>query len=359
MKIKSVRAFLERIPLDQPYAIAYQSIFDTEIIYFIVTLDNGITGFGASNPFPEVIGETPALTLQNLQSDFIQEFVDKNIEDYAQIIAQCQLQFPHMPGTIAAIDVALLDAYCNFYNKRVVDIFGQHIKSLPTSITIGIKDTKAMLADAEKYYAKGFRILKIKTGISVEEDISRIHYLSEGFGKRMKIRVDANSGYALNQLQQFLNATENLPIELIEQPLPPEKDGLLKTLPDAVKKKLVADESLTDYESAIQLVKQPLSYGVFNIKLMKAGGIIAAQQIAGLAAQQNIDLFWGCNDESLISITAALHIAFACPNTKYLDLDGSLEIAEQLVTGGFELINGEMVIPDKSGLGVRFKDYSA
>jgi L-alanine-DL-glutamate epimerase-like enolase superfamily enzyme len=75
-----------------------------------------------------------------------------------------------------------------------------------------------------------------------------------------------------------------------------------------------------------------------------------------LAAQQNIDLFWGCNDESLISITAALHIAYACPNTRYLDLDGSLEVAEQLVTGGFELINGEMVIMGNSGLGVRFKD---
>ena len=356
MKIHSVRAFLERIPLDQPYAIAYQSIVDTEIIYFIVTLDNGIQGFGASNPFPEVIGETPALTLQNLQSDFIQQLVGKNIDDYPQIIAQCQQQFPHMPGTIAAIDIALLDSYCNFYNKRVVDIFGQQITSLPTSITIGIKETKAMLEDAEKYYAKGFRILKIKTGISVEEDISRLHYLTEGFGQRMKIRVDANSGYDLHQLEQFLSATEKLPIELIEQPLPANNNAALLHLPESVRKKLVADESLTDYESAVALAKQPLSYGVFNIKLMKAGGVFAAHKIAGLAAQQNIDLFWGCNDESLISITAALHIAYPCPNTRNLDLDGSLEVAEQLVTGGFELINGEMVIMGNSGLGVRFKD---
>ena len=103
------------------------------------------------------------------------------------------------------------------------------------------------------------------------------------------------------------------------------------------------------------MAKKPLSYGVFNIKLMKAGGIFAAHKIAGLAAQQNIDLFWGCNDESLISITAALHIAYACPNTRYLDLDGSFEVLEPLVEGGFKLINGEMHLLSANGLGVRFK----
>jgi L-Ala-D/L-Glu epimerase len=42
----------------------------------------------------------------------------------------------------------------------------------------------------------------------------------------------------------------------------------------------------------------------------------------------------GCNDESIISITAALHMAYACPNTKYIDLDGSFDLMEDLVTGG-------------------------
>ena len=35
---------------------------------------------------------------------------------------------------------------------------------------------------------------------------------------------------------------------------------------------------------------------------------------------------WGCNDESCISIAAALHAAYACPATRYLDLDGSFDL---------------------------------
>jgi L-Ala-D/L-Glu epimerase len=352
MKIKSVKAYLERLPLVQPYTIAYQTITDTEIIYFEVTLDNGITGFGAANPFPEVIGETPALTLQHLQSDYVQDLVGRNIDDYSTIIDDCNLHFAHLPGTQAAIDIALHDTYCKLYNKSVIDLYGTKIKSLPTSVTIGIKPIAEMLVDAEQFYAKGFRILKIKTGVNVDEDIECIAKLSEQFGKQMRMRVDANLGYDFNQLQHFIAATAKYPIELIEQPLPVGAENRLAMLPKSIREKLVADESLTDLNSAISLCQQPQPYGVFNIKLMKAGGIKGAKAIADIALQNNIHLFWGCNDESLISITAALHIAFACSNTKYLDLDGSLDVMEQAFKGGFVIKNGEMMIGEGVGLGV-------
>jgi len=68
--------------------------------------------------------------------------------------------------------------------------------------------------------------------------------------------------------------------------------------------------------------------------------------------QEDIDLFWGCNDESIISITAALHAAFSCKNTKYIDLDGSFDLAKDIVKGGFVLKEGYMSCADTPGLGV-------
>ena len=89
-----------------------------------------------------------------------------------------------------------------------------------------------------------------------------------------------------------------------------------------------------------------------NIKLMKCGGILNAMDIGRIAELAGISLFWGCNDESIISITAALHAAYCCSNTKYIDLDGSFDLAEDLVTGGFELIDGYMHINSQPGFGV-------
>jgi L-alanine-DL-glutamate epimerase-like enolase superfamily enzyme len=100
------------------------------------------------------------------------------------------------------------------------------------------------------------------------------------------------------------------------------------------------------------LVKPPSAAGIFNIKLMKCGGISQGLKIADIGLHENIDLFWGCNDESIVSITAALHLAFACSNTKYIDLDGSLDLARDVVKGGFILKDGIMTCSDKPGLGV-------
>jgi L-alanine-DL-glutamate epimerase-like enolase superfamily enzyme len=58
-------------------------------------------------------------------------------------------------------------------------------------------------------------------------------------------------------------------------------------------------------------------------------------------------------DESRISIAAALHAAFACPATRYLDLDGSLDLARDVVDGGFTMVDGRMRTTDAPGLGVR------
>ena len=353
MKIISIHTYLQKLPLTKPYTIAYKTIDETEIIFLEIELENGIVGFGASNPFPEVVGETPEITYQNLQSDVVRELIGQDIRNFHELIVQMNNQFLNLPGTQAAIDIALHDAFGQFSKKSILDIYGQKVKPLPTSITIGIKDTHAMLEEAQEYYARGFRILKVKTGADVTEDIERIQKLRESFGNKITIRVDANQGYDLAQIKTFIHQTAKLKIELIEQPLPVAKDDQLNLLNEDDRKYLVADESLLNSESTVKLAQDPKPYGVFNIKLMKCGGIIESRRIAKIAQNANISLFWGCNDESIVSISAALQAAYSCENTKFLDLDGSFDIVEKIFEGGFSINEGFMYPNGLPGLGIR------
>ena len=150
-------------------------------------------------------------------------------------------------------------------------------------------------------------------------------------------------------LQKFMNDTKS-DVELIEQPLKRGDEKSLQSL-NTGKEILVADESLINVADAFALSHLPLSFGVYNIKLMKCGGIKAAKDIATIAQQAGINLFWGCNDESIISITAALHAAYSCSNTKYLDLDGSFDLSKDIVQGGFVLKDGYMHTTGLPGLG--------
>jgi L-alanine-DL-glutamate epimerase-like enolase superfamily enzyme len=261
-------------------------------------------------------------------------------------------KFPKTPAARAALDIALHDAFTKFLNIPLVQFLGQKIKSLPTSNTIGIKNVEETLKEAIEYHKNGFKVLKVKLGKDLEEDIERMVKLREQFGPGMVIRIDANQGYTVQQTIDFYTRTKHLNIELIEQPLPAKAISEMKGLPDEIKKIIAADESLLSPKSALELVTPPYASGIFNIKLMKCGGINQGLKIADIALQENVELFWGCNDESIVSITAALHAAFACSNTKYIDLDGSLDLGRDEVKGGFILKDGIMYCSDKPGLGL-------
>jgi len=351
MKIVAVRAYLKKMALKKPYTIAYNTFSDVSLAFLEIELANGMIGYGSGSPAEEVVGETTQQTVANLNSSFVTNFVGRDIQHFQQIIFESNIQFPHLPGTLAAIDIALHDAFGKYLGVSIASFYGQKMNALPTSMTIGIKGLDETLEEAKEYAAMGFKVFKVKTGMDVHEDIERIKALYTSFGKDYTIRVDANQGYDLDQLKLFLKATANYPLELIEQPLPVGKEQDLMQLSAAERKCLTADEALKDPQAALQFAAWEHTFGIYNIKLMKCGGLLGAKDIATIAQHAGIDLFWGCNDESIISITAALHMAYACPNTKYIDLDGSFDLMEDLVTGGFEVQDGCMLINNTAGFG--------
>ena len=351
MKIVAVRAYLKKMALKKPYTIAYNTFSDVSLAFLEIELANGMIGYGSGSPAEEVVGETTQQTVDNLNTSFVANFVGKDIRHFQQIIFESNIQFPHLPGTLAAIDIALHDAFGKYLGVSIASFYGQKMNALPTSMTIGIKGLDETIEEAKEYAAMGFKVFKVKTGMDVHEDIERIAALYAAFGADYTIRVDANQGYDLDQLKLFLDATATYPLELIEQPLPVGQEQSLLALSDAQRKRLTADESLKDPQAALHFSAGIQPFGIYNIKLMKCGGLVGAKDIATIAQHAGIDLFWGCNDESIISITAALHMAYACSNTKYIDLDGSFDLMEDLVTGGFEVKDGCLVINDAAGFG--------
>jgi L-Ala-D/L-Glu epimerase len=352
MKIQEV--IVEKIDFGttRPYTIAFKTVDKVENVVVKLVLENGVVGYGSANPSEQVVGESLEQCYVSLQDKAADLLVGKDIRNFSQNLNLVQGELSGTTGPRTALDTALHDAFTTYLGVPLVSFLGEWHKELPTSITIGIKTVEETLAEAEEYIGRGFSYLKIKLGLNVEEDIERLKKLREKFGEDVYIRVDANQGYSDAELYRFYQATRSLEIELIEQPLISSDIEGLRKLQPALKKMIAADESLRTPEDALTLVHRPEACGIFNIKLMKTGGILPARQIAQIADWHGIDLMWGCNDESIISISAALHAAFSCPNTFYLDLDGSLDLARDIVSGGFIIDEGYMRISGGPGLGL-------
>ncbi len=352
MKIKNIKIWSADLGNTKPYTIAFKTVDEVLNAFVEITLENGVTGIGAGNPSEYVTGESFEQCKNALQEKNVEFLMGRDIHELNQLTFEVWQKFPKNPAARAAIDIALYDAFTKYLKIPLVKFLGQKITSLPTSNTIGIKNVEETLKEAHEYGERGFKVLKVKLGKDLNEDIERMVKLREKFGNKFVIRIDANQGYTSQQTIEFFNKTKHLNIELIEQPLPAKAVEETRQLPEEIRNIIAADESLLSPKDALNLVKPPRATGIFNIKLMKCGGVSQALKIADMAMLENVELFWGCNDESIVSITAALHAAFACANTKYIDLDGSLDLAKDEVKGGFILKDGIMTCSDKPGLGV-------
>lgn len=356
MKITRVKCWQANLQLTKPYTIAVHTIDSAENIFVYLELENGEYGLGCGAPTEFITGETMAAALESLEGNAEALLLGRDLSDFRDLIRSAEELMPETPAARAALDIALYDAFGKMAGKPLVELLGRKHESFPTSITIGIKSVEASIAEAQENVAKGFRVIKLKTGLEVEKDIETFRKMREAVGKHIKIRVDANQGYDVAALERFVQGTQGLEVEFIEQPFPPgHLEAMMQLAPD-IRKSCAADEDLHDWRDAAALTTNGNYYGIFNIKLAKCGGIQGGLQIAEIAQSKGIDLMWGCMDESTVSITAALHAALASPTTRYLDLDGSFDLAVDLATGGFILRDGHLYTNDRPGLGVELTE---
>jgi L-Ala-D/L-Glu epimerase / N-acetyl-D-glutamate racemase len=333
MKLDSYETWTERVPLTRPYTVAYERIEAVELD-FVRIRSGAHEGLGCASPIREVTGESFADCRAALRAG------------PDELPERC-------PAARAALDMARCDLRARAAGKPLVELLGRVHTQLPTSITIGIKDSVAeVLAEAEEYAGRGFRILKVKIGLDLEGDFERLRKLHQRFGARLHLRVDANQGYRAADLARLFALVDELGIEFVEQPLPPARDAELDALPAQSRRRLALDESVLGPADAR---RNAARCGIFNIKLMKCGGVTPALEIARVADERGLSLMWGCSDESRISIAAALHAAFASRATCYLDLDGHLDLARDPARGGFTIEEGVMRLTDAPGLGVELE----
>lgn len=351
MRIDSVETWKESVPLSRPYTIAGRAPTTFVDLFFVRIASGKFVGLGSASPAEDITGESPVACARALADKRPQLFG----RDPRQLGRLCQKvsDMAGTPAARAALDMALHDLFARQLEIPLVDLLGRCHEDLPTSITIGIKNVQETLAEAEEYIGRGFRCLKVKLGHSLGEDLDRLRSLRAKFGKEIRIRVDANQGYTVAEALRLYEVVGPLAIEFIEQPVPVSAIDEVRTLPAAVRQVVALDESLHTELDAVHLLQEPIPASIWVIKLMKCGGITTAMALGRMAQASGRHLMWGCMDESAISLAAALHTAYACPATRYLDLDGNFDLARDPGSEGYSVVDGNLVLGDGPGLGVK------
>ncbi len=118
----------------------------------------------------------------------------------------------------------------------------------------------------------------------------------------------------------------------------------------------MADESVFDHHDAFRLAHLG-ACDYFNIKLSKSGGINKALKIVAVAEASGIKCQVGCMSESRFALTALMHLVLASDNIVHYDMDSSLMLDTDPVTGGIEYMGaGKWTLGENPGIGADFDD---
>lgn len=355
MLIRSIETIPVAVPLTKSFKTALRTVHIAYAIYVKVTCANGKVGWGEAPPTHVITGDSMGSITYAIEEVITPQLIGRDIKQYEDIFRVLKHSIIGNTSAKAAIDMAVYDLLGQLAEMPLYQLLGGYQQTLETDFTVSVDEPAEMAADAERYIANGFNVLKVKVGIGeIDKDIERIKAIRERIGDEPKIRLDANQGWQPKDAVRAIGMMEDagLAIELIEQPVLADDIEGLKYVTDRTLTPIMADESIFSTKDALRVL-QLRAADLINIKLMKSGGIHEAIKINILAESFGLECMVGSMIETKLGITAAAHFAASHPNITRFDFDAPLMLSKDIVAGGI-LYEGRVIhLPTASGLGIQ------
>jgi o-succinylbenzoate synthase len=169
----------------------------------------------------------------------------------------------------------------------------------------------------------------------------------------MRLRLDANEAWNLEQAIAILDRCTRYAIEYVEQPLKAHDVQGMHTLRQAVSIPIAADEAVHSLSSARCLLEHRAA-DILIIKPQLAGGLRLGRQIIEEAAAYGVQSVVTSTLETGIGLVAALHLAAAVPTvTLACGLATGHLLADDLLLDELPIRSGFFAVPPGPGLGVQ------
>ena len=349
MKISAIDIFKFDIPLKSPFRISLGAVSAANDVLVRVHTDSGLVGIGEACPFPPITGETQDTNLAMAKS-LREMFIGRDPLAIESLVAEMGVAVHSNPSVVAAYDTALFDILGQVAGLPVFRLLGGDKATFETDVTTGIDTPAAMAANAREHAGRGYKTLKAKVGLNPDEDIARIQAIREAIGPDVNLRIDANQGWSVPQAIYALRGMDKFRIQLVEQPVVAWDTAGLRAVREESPIPIMADEAVFGPSDAMKLIRAD-ACDFFNIKLMKAGGILNSVRIAHIADSANMRCMVGCMLETRLGLTAAAHVVASQKNIIYADLDGNDEHVFDPVTGGMTVKGGVLNLPETPGIG--------
>ena len=323
MWLKKIDLYLLQIQLCMPIKHYLAERTHSENLVVKVVTDSGVVGFGEGIARQYVTGEVMESSLRFLQDHLLPQlngFHPSGPPDLIEALAELLSEDnrAQAPAACCALELAILDAAGKTWSQSVAQMLGGGDQPLIYSAVIPMMSPPSFHRLLHLIRDMEMSFVKIKVGN--ERDTEVLSLAREILGHEVDLRVDANGAWSSEEAQKRIAAMMAYGISAVEQPVPKEDIQGLKRLSQQVEIPIIADESLCLERDAENLASLDACQ-VFNLRLSKCGGILAANRLYEIARKKAIAAQLGCQvGETGILSAAGRQLA---SSRKLLYLEGS------------------------------------
>lgn len=357
MKITHVNARIVRLPAAEPLAngpVPPGTMRD--VIALRIRTDDGTDGIGFTcfpGYYAGAMSGALKLTVEHLGALTIGENPMR-----AEAISQKLRAATHFAGpggiatlALASIDIALWDIKGKLCGVPVASLVGGHRNRIPTYASGALQrgyPLDHVVAAAKRLADNGFRQIKMQLGLGgrPENEVERVRLVRESIGPDVSLMCDINQRWGVHEAISIGQRLEDFHLSWLED---------VTAFDDYSGQARVADVLATpvaggEYVFGITPFRQMLearSVDIVMIDLLRVGGITQWLKVAGMAEAFNLPVI------SHIMPEISMHLVAGVPNGLTVEyIPWGAPLFEEVP----QVVNGELVVWDKPGLGLRFNE---
>ena len=254
---------------------------------------------------------------------------------------------------LSAIDTALWDIKGKALEQPLWKLLGGHRDRVPTyasgALRRGLTDDQAAQA-ARTLVEKGFTQMKTQMALpgnpTPADEIRRVRTVREAVGPDITLMCDINQRWRPEQAIDIGSRVEDVGLFWLEDVTTADDYQGLARVTAALNTPIAGGEYLYGIRPFRQMI-EARSVDIVMVDIVRAGGVTPWMKIAAMAEAFNLPIVSHVMPEILV------HLVAACPNGLTVEyMPWMLALYEE--TPAIE--NGELVLPDKPGLGLKFDE---
>jgi mandelate racemase len=351
LRLNSLRARAVVLKLKRPVVARIATITEWPLILIDLYTEEGIVGRSYLEPYTTKATKYLIPALHDLGEMLKGRPVAPN-DLYS--LARKSLHFVGYQGmsmiAVSGLDMTAWDALAQAAGMPLCVLLGGQVGAIPAYNSNGLwlKEPAAVAAEALELQDKGeFKGLKLRLGRErARDDVATIEAVRKAIGEEIELMVDFNQGLHLGEALQRCHMIDLLDLAWIEEPIVYDNlDGYVQLAAELKTPVQIGENFYGPRDLYTALQRKACDYVMPDF--MRIGGVTGWLKAASVAATAGIPMSTHLYPE------VAAHVMRVTESAHWLEWQ---DWADPILEEPFRVENGQLHVPDKPGVGLKWNE---